>query len=79
MTGAAFQIVRVVVVVALLIAAALLATPQGRLPLALRGVYKIMKRDRAEPERVPEVKPPSTLKRTLAFLLVLVAVALCVC
>lgn len=78
MTGAVFQISRLVLVMALLIAAAALATPRGQLPLALRGVYRIMKRDRAEPEKPPEVKPPSTMKRTFAFLLVLAAVALCV-
>ena len=78
MSSAAFQIVRLVAVVALLVFAAVLATPPGRLPLALRGVYKIMKRDRSMPDRPPSSSPPSALRRGLAFLLVLAAVALCV-
>ena len=36
----AFQIVRLVAVVALLCAAAAIATPKGRLPLALRGLAR---------------------------------------
>ncbi len=70
------QFLRVVVVLALLIVAAVLATPKGRLPLALRGVYRIMKRDRGEevPE-IPEAKAPLS-RRLLAFVLVLLAVVL---
>ncbi len=68
------QLIRVVVVLALLGIAAAVATPKGRLPLALRGVYRIMKRDRGESaaegaERVP------TWRKLLAFALVFAAIA----
>ena len=75
----AFQAVRVVLVVALLCAAAAVATPKGRLPLALRGVVKLMRRDGALP---PPAAQPATgervspAKRLLAFALVLAAVLL---
>ena len=42
----ALQIERLLAVLTLLIVAACLATPPGRLPLALRGVYRILRRDR---------------------------------
>lgn len=74
----ALQIARLVGVLALLIVAALLATPPGRLPLALRGVYKILRRDRGLPAAVPAGGAASTGKRLLAFLLVLVAAALAI-
>ena len=40
--NAALQIARLVAVLALLCAAAAIATPKGRLPLALRGLAKIL-------------------------------------
>ena len=73
----ALQIARLVGVLALLIVAALLATPPGRLPLALRGVYRILRRDRGlaeDPAAMAGVAP--TWKRLLAFALVLVSAAL---
>ena len=72
----ALQIARLVGVLALLIVAALLATPPGRLPLALRGVYRILRRDRGLPDAAPAAAAAPTGKRALAFLLVLVAAAL---
>ena len=75
--SAAFQIARLLAVLVLLIVAACLATPPGRLPLALRGVYRILRRDRGlveDPAAMAGVAP--TKKRLLAFVLVLVAVAL---
>ena len=74
----ALQIARLVGVLALLIVAALLATPPGRLPLALRGVYKILRRDRGLPAAVPAGGAAATGKRLLAFLLVLVAAVLAI-
>ena len=44
MTTALVQILRIVAVVALLCVAAALATPPGRLPLALRGLAKMLGR-----------------------------------
>ena len=70
------QIARVAAVIALLGTAAALATPKGRLPLALRGVLKVMRRDRGEcAAQHPEERAPAW-RRALAFLLVLAAVAL---
>ena len=39
------NLVKVVAVLALLVVAAALATPPGRLPLALRGLNKLLRRD----------------------------------
>ncbi|MBR2837765.1 MAG: hypothetical protein IKE55_03175 [Kiritimatiellae bacterium] len=77
MPSAAFQLLRVAAVVALMCAAAALATPPGRLPLALRGVARLLRAGRrgggggdAE-EKVP------LWKKSVAFALVLAAAALC--
>ena len=64
-----FQIARLVGVVALLCVAAAIATPKGRLPLALRGVAKLFRISNEE-RTVP------VWKRLLAFVLVLFAVLL---
>ena len=74
----ALQVARLLGVLALLIVAALLATPPGRLPLALRGVYRILRRDRGLPEDPAAMASTTapTRKRLLAFVLVLVAAAL---
>ena len=63
------QIARLVAVVALLCVAAAIATPKGRLPLALRGVAKLF-RISCEEQTVP------AWKRLLAFVLVLLAILL---
>ena len=63
------QIVRLVAVLALLCVAAALATPKGRLPLALRGIAKLF-RISCEEQTVP------AWKRLLAFVLVLLAILL---
>ena len=71
------QIARLVLVLVLLIVAAVLATPPGRLPLALRGVYKIMKRDGALPQNTTLGENRAPLwKRLLAFVLVLISLGL---
>ena len=75
--SAAFQIARVALVVVLLAAAAAVATPRGRLPLALRGVLRVMRRDGAVPGEEPKTARVSAVRRAFAFLLVLAAVALC--
>ncbi len=69
------QILRVVAVLALLGVSAAVATPKGRLPLALRGVYRIMRRDRGESAADGSEKVPAS-RRLLAFALVLAAAAL---
>ena len=61
------QIARLVAILALLCVAAAIATPKGRLPLALRGVAKLF-RISCEEQTVP------AWKRLLAFVLVLLAI-----
>ena len=63
------QVARLVAVLALLCVAAAIATPKGRLPLALRGVAKLF-RISGEEQTVP------AWKRALAFVLVLLAILL---
>lgn len=70
-----FEFIRVIVVTALLIAAACLATPPGRLPLALRGIKRILSRDRGTIDSASPVAA-SPRRRILAFMLVLVAAGL---
>ena len=74
------QIARLVAVVALLCAAAAIATPKGRLPLALRGLAKLLARDRGQTQSTAvdgcRLQSVSVWKRTLAFLLVILAVIL---
>lgn len=76
----AFQIARLVAVVALLCAAAAIATPKGRLPLALRGLAKMVARDRGQTQSTAvegcRLQSVSAGKRTFAFLLVLLAILL---
>ncbi len=71
------QIARMLVVLALVVVAAALATPKGRIPLALRGVLRVLKKDRnLKDDDTPKTAP--TWKRLVAFLLVLVALLLAV-
>ena len=78
------QIARLVAVVALLCVAAAIATPKGRLPLALRGLAKMVRRCEGEKERgnegshPPTIPPshPSAGTRALAFALVILAILL---
>ena len=70
-----FQIARLVAVFALVCAAAVLTTPKNRVPLALRGVLKILRKDRvltdaAQDERT---QPVSTGRRLVGVLLLLLA------
>ena len=72
------NLVKVVAVLALLVVAAALATPPGRLPLALRGLNKLLRRDRglpADPGAAPAATA-STKQHILAFVLVMGALAL---
>ena len=72
------NLVKVVAVLALLVVAAALATPPGRLPLALRGLNKLLRRDRGLPADSGAAPAPtaSTGRRIAAFILVLGALAL---
>ncbi|MGN0853918.1 MAG: hypothetical protein ACI4R9_00185 [Kiritimatiellia bacterium] len=68
-------LLRIIAVVALLGAAAALATPPGRLPLALRGLQRFLHRDRGRPP-APGGEPVPWGRRLLAFVLVLLAAVL---
>ena len=74
----AIQISRLVAVLALLCVAAAIATPKGRLPLALRGVAKLLARDRGQSIAVDSSRSQSVSlgKRALAFTLVILAIIL---
>ena len=69
MTRTAFQLARICAVIVLVCAAAALATPKGRMPLALRGVAKLF-HIASDEQTVP------AWKKALAFALILAAVAL---
>ena len=78
------QVARLVAVVALLCVAAAIATPKGRLPLALRGLAKMLRSCDVEKLRSCDTSQPLNLstsqpsagKRALAFVLVVLAVIL---
>lgn len=70
----ALQIARIAAVIALLCFASALAAPPNRLPLALRGLRRILRKDMGAVGDVEEKTSP--MRRAIAFLLVLVAVAL---
>ena len=76
----ALQIARLIAVVALLCVAAAIATPKGRLPLALRGLAKLLARDRGQTQSTAvdggRQQSVSGGKRALAFALVVLAVLL---
>lgn len=75
MATVAYWIVKIALVVVLLGVAAALATPKGRLPLALRGLEKLMRKDRGEGRTAPPVPAsPSGRKRFFAFVLVIIAI-----
>ena len=73
------EILRIVAVMALVCVAAALATPKGRLPLALRGLAKLLARDRGQPSTAVESSREQSVsagKRLFAFLLVILAILL---
>ena len=72
------QIAKVAAVIGLVVWAAVLATPPGRLPLALRGLAKIMRRDSPQGAPADNGRPASAGRRVAAFFLILLAIALAV-
>ena len=84
MNTVAFQLARICLVIALVCVAAALATPKGRLPLALRGLAKMLQGCKvAEFQGSSTLQPcnpgtlkPSAWKRGFAFLLVILAILL---
>ena len=73
-----FQLIRICAVVALLCVAAAIATPKGRLPLALRGLAKMLGKDGIQTFEHSEHSniQVSLARRLLAFSLVLLAILL---
>lgn len=72
-------IVRIVLVVACLGAAAAVATPRGRMPLALRGIWKMLRKDAGIRDAAkPEGESVAPWRKLLAFVLILVAAAVAV-
>ena len=74
--SATLWIARIAAVVALLCAAAAVATPPGRLPLALRGLQRLLRRDRGA--GAAQEASVSVARRLLAFALVVLAAVLCI-
>ena len=82
--NAAIQIARLVAILALLCVAAAIATPKDRIPLAFRGLAKMLQGCKvAEFQGSSTLQPcnpgtlkPSAWKRGLAFLLVILAIIL---
>ena len=76
----ALQVLRILAILALLAAAGALATPKGRLPLALRGLAKVLGNSSPDsplpaPNR-PDKTLPDLTHRLLALGLVFLAVVL---
>ena len=69
----ALQIVRLAAVLVLLVAAALVATPKGRVPLALRGIMRTMRRDGAIPGGAHCEGRVAASRKALAFVLLAIA------
>ncbi len=66
------ELAAIVVTMGLVLFAAALVTPKGRVPLALRGINKILRRDRgAAPQGAPE--KVALWRKLLATVLVLIA------
>lgn len=73
------QLVRVILVILLVVTAAVLSTPKGRLPLAVRGLAKILRKDASQSgltRRSSQAEPVPAWKKFLAFILVILAALL---
>ncbi|MBR4354489.1 MAG: hypothetical protein IKP97_04235 [Kiritimatiellae bacterium] len=66
------ELVLVVAVMGLVLAAAALCTPKGRTPLALRGIQKILRRDSGGKSE-NKGEPVPAWRKWLAFLMVVAA------
>ena len=69
------NLIRMILVLALVIVAAALATPKNRVPLALRGILRILRKDKGMSASQPPAPVPAW-KRLLAFVLIILAAAL---
>lgn len=73
-----FHQYKFILVIAILGVAALLATEKGKLPLALRGMKRVLQRDKGESVTPTRSVGIPLWKRLLAFVIVLLAFALAV-
>ncbi len=71
-------LLQTVAVIALVVVAAVLATPKNKVPLALRGILRIVRKDSGAkgPESRRPADPVPAWKRLLAFALVVIAFVL---
>lgn len=71
-----FQVARIVLVIVLLTLAAAIATPKGRLPLALRGIKRMLNKDNGATMPLTSAPERVTIgKRLIAFALILITIA----
>ena len=77
MNAVVIQISKVVAVIVLLGAASAISTPKGRLPLALRGLFKTLGREL--PSKLePEISSVPLWKKIISLILVLAALTVAV-
>lgn len=69
---------RFIVVILLLGCAAALLTDKNKLPLALRGVRKVLQKDQGAPAGREQKATVTPARRLLAFVLILIAFAIAV-
>lgn len=69
---------RFVLVIALIGVACALLTEKGRLPLALRGLRRTLRRDAGQPDTPEAPRGVPAWKRGLAFVLILLAFGIAV-
>lgn len=65
------ELLRVIAVIGLVVTAAVLATPPNKIPLALRGLAKMLGKSAESAKTAVAVVP--TYKKILAFLIVVIA------
>lgn len=65
------ELLRVIAVIGLVVTAAVLATPPNKIPLALRGLAKMLGKSAESDKTAVAVVP--TYKKILAFLIVVIA------
>ena len=79
MQNTIFQIVRIAVVIALVVISAVVATPKGRLPLAVRGLARVLRRDMGPQGQASGAEDEAGVgvgRRIVAFVLIVLAVVI---
>lgn len=78
------ELIAMVIVMALIVSAAVLSTPKGRLPLAIRGLAKLLKKEQNPTLNThnsalnTREAPVPTWRKVLAFILVIIALLLAI-